>query len=77
VAGTANGQVPDDGVSLIPVHPARPANYAAGHDQASEAELVARRPVLPLLLIGLLPTSEQAQHASALMEIASPEDRPA
>lgn len=41
----------------------------------SEGELVARRLALPLLLIGLLPTTGQAQHASALMKSASPEDR--
>lgn len=41
----------------------------------SEGELVARRLVLPLLLIGLLPTTEQAQQASALMKTAVPDER--
>jgi hypothetical protein len=41
----------------------------------SESELLVRRLVLPLLLIGLLPTTEQAQHASSLIKKASPEER--
>jgi hypothetical protein len=41
----------------------------------SEGELLARRLVLPLLLIGLLPTTDQAQHASTLIKNACPEDR--
>ena len=41
----------------------------------SEGELVARRLVLPMLLIGLLPTTEQAQHASALIKRAAPAER--
>lgn len=41
----------------------------------SEGELVSRRLVLPLLLIGLLPTTEQAQRASALIKAAPPDER--
>ena len=41
----------------------------------SEGELLARRLVLPLLLIGLLPTTDQAQHASTLIKNAGPKDR--
>lgn len=41
----------------------------------SEGELLVRRLVLPLLLIGLLPTTDQAQHASTLIKKARPEDR--
>lgn len=41
----------------------------------SESELLVRRLVLPLLLIGLLPTTDQAQRASALIRKAAPEAR--
>jgi len=41
----------------------------------SEGELAARRLVLPMLLIGWLPTTEQAQRASALIKKAAPEER--
>ena len=41
----------------------------------SDGELLARRLVLPLLLIGLLPTTEQAQRASALIKAAAPDER--
>ncbi|MEZ0106195.1 hypothetical protein ABH920_000176 [Catenulispora sp. EB89] len=41
----------------------------------SEGELVARRLVLPMLLIGWLLTTEQAQRASTLIKKAAPEDR--
>lgn len=41
----------------------------------SEGELLVRRLVLPLLLIGLLPSTEEAQRASALIKKAAPEER--
>lgn len=41
----------------------------------SEDELLARRLVLPLLLIGWLPTTDQAQHASALIKKAPSAER--
>lgn len=41
----------------------------------SESELVARRFALPVLLIGLLPTTEQAQRISALIKKAPSADQ--
>lgn len=41
----------------------------------SQGELLARRLVLPLLLIGLLPTTEEAQRASTLIKRAPAEER--
>ena len=41
----------------------------------SATELLTRRMLLPALLVGLLPTTEQAQRISAYVKNASPEDQ--
>ncbi|WP_240436731.1 hypothetical protein [Streptomyces sporangiiformans] len=42
----------------------------------SENEVLVRRLVLPVLLVGLLPTTEEAQRVSALIKRSSPAQKP-